>query len=78
MNTSDFIVKLKETLEIEEDEITLNTELTSINGYDSMSVLSLIILIDQLFNLKVTSIEFRSLTTIQSLINIIGASKFKE
>lgn len=77
MNTSDFIVKLKETLEIE-DEITLNTELTSINGYDSMSVLSLIILIDQLFNLKVTSIEFRSLTTIQSLINIIGASKFKE
>ena len=78
MNTSDFIVKLKETLEIEDDEITLNTELTSINGYDSMSVLSLIILIDQLFNLKVTSIEFRSLTTIQSLINIIGASKFKE
>ena len=78
MNTSDFIVKLKETLEIEEDEITLNKELTSINGYDSMSVLSLIILIDQLFNLKVTSIEFRSLTTIQSLINIIGASKFKE
>jgi acyl carrier protein len=77
MTIEKFISELKMALEIENENINLATILTSLNGYDSMSILTLIVLIDENFNIRLTSNQFNNLTTIESLINLIGIDKFE-
>lgn len=77
MKTSVFIDKLKESLEVENEAITIDTELKSIEGYDSLSILSLIALIDENFNKSLTANQFKSLTTVGSLIELIGKEHFE-
>jgi acyl carrier protein len=76
MKTADFIEKLKESLEVEDSTITVDTELKNIEGYDSLSILSLIALIDEHFNKSLSASQFKSLTTVKSLIDMIGKEHF--
>ncbi|HVD98340.1 MAG TPA: acyl carrier protein [Cytophagaceae bacterium] len=78
MKTNEFIDKLKESLEIEDIQVSPTTELKSLEGYDSLSILSLIALIDENFDTSLTANQFKSLTTVQSLIDLIGKEHFTE
>ena len=71
MTNSEFIVKLKESLETD-DNISLQTNLNNLAYYDSLSILSLIVLIDENFNKKLSADQFKSITTVQSLVDLIG------
>jgi len=79
MKTEDFIKELKEALEIEDEdqEITLETNLKELEEYDSLSVLSIIAMIDKNFGKQIPSIDFIKITTIKSLIDLIGKEHFE-
>jgi len=78
MNTQDFIDKLKEALEFEEIEITESTNLKQIEGYDSMSVMTIIAFVDENFSKKLTAQQLASITTVKSLKDLIGLDSFSD
>ena len=76
MKVEDFIEDLKEILEIEE-ELLLTTDLTEIKEFDSLARMSLIALIDEKFENQFSSDELDSITSVDSLIQLIGTDNFK-
>ena len=77
MQTKEFIKKIKDELEIEED-INLSSDLNDFPEYDSLAVLSLIALIDESFGVSLSAEQFKSITTANSLIELIGKEKFND
>ena len=79
IKTDDFINELKEALEIEDEdkEITLETNLKDLEEYDSLSVLSIIAMIDKNFSKQISSIDFIKITTVKSLMDLIGKDYFE-
>lgn len=79
MKTDDFINELKDALEIEDEyqEITLETNLKDLEEYDSLSVLSIIAMIDKNFSKQIPSLDFIKITTIKSLMDLIGKDNFE-
>ena len=78
MKVDNFMDELKEALEIEDEdqEITLETNLKELEEYDSLSVLSIIAMIDKNFDKQVPSADFIKNTTVSSLIELIGKEHF--
>ena len=78
MKTEDFINKLKEALEIEDEdqEITVKTYLKDLEEYDSLGVLSIIAMIDKNFSKQIPSSEFVRVVTVGNLIELIGKEHF--
>ena len=78
MKIENFINELKDALEIEDEDkkITLETDLRHVEEYDSLSVLSIIAMIDKNFGKQIPSSDFKQVTTVSSLINLIGKEYF--
>jgi acyl carrier protein len=72
MKKEEFIELLIETIDTE-DEINENTLLDDIEEYDSIAVLSLMSMYDDI-KVKVSPKDFIELKTIQDLINLVGDS----
>lgn len=79
MKIENFINELKDALEIEDEgkEITLETDLRYVEEYDSLSVLAIIAMIDKNFDKQIPSADFIKITTIKSLIDLIGKEYFQ-
>ena len=79
MKIEEFMNELKETLEIEDEEqkITLETDLKELEEYDSLSVLSIIAMIDKNFGKQIPSSDFLKVTTVSSLMELIGKEYFE-
>ena len=80
MRTEDFINELKDALEIEDEdqEITLETNLKELEEYDSLSVLSIIIvMIDKNFGKQIPSADFAKVITVNTLMDLIGKEYFE-
>ena len=77
MTKKEFILTLKEALEIEDKEITFETELNKLPEFDSLAFLTIIALVDEWFNKKIIADELKTVTTVNSLINMIGEDKFE-
>jgi acyl carrier protein len=78
MKKSDFYHKLIGFLELEIDELHEDTEFASIDGYDSMAVMSLIAFCDEFFNKKINAQQIQNLTTVGSLIEFLGKEQFED
>jgi len=78
MKKQDFYNELIDFLEFEPVELTEDTELKSLNGYDSMAVMSLIAFCDEKFGKKINAQQIQSLTTVGSLMEFIGKEQFTE
>jgi len=78
MKKREFIDELKDALEIEDkdQEITLETNLKDLEEYDSLSVLSIIAMIDKNFGKQIPSSDFIKVTTVSSLMELIGKKHF--
>ena len=78
MKVEDFIDELEDALEIEDEdkEITLETDLRNVKEYDSLSVLAIIAMIDKNFGKQIPSVNFIKITTVTSLIALIGKEYF--
>jgi len=78
MKTADFIAELAEVLEYEGDDFAINTDLTELDGYDSLSTMSIIALVDENFNKKLTADQLKTITTVESLMQLIGKENFTD
>jgi acyl carrier protein len=77
MTTHEFVEMLVEELEVEEVEFTEETDLSSLEEYDSLAVMTLIALIDEHFKKTLTNEQFQSITTVKSLLDMIGRENFE-
>ena len=79
MKKKEFIDELKDALEIEDEdqEITLETDLRYVEEYDSLSVLAIIAMIDKIFGKQIPSSDFSKITTVSSLMELIGKEYFE-
>ena len=77
MNTQDFLLKLQEELE---EEVTLQpeTNLKSLESYDSLALLTIIAFVDENFNKKVEAKHFKDIKTIDDLMIVIGKENFED
>jgi len=73
MKKIEFLEKVKETLEIPEENIDFDTFLT----IDSMGILGLIALFDENFNIKVKAIDLKGKHTVENLIELLGQNKLE-
>lgn len=77
MKTSVFLEKLQEELE-EDQALTLDTNLKALESYDSISLLSVIAFVDENFNKKIDTKQFKDIETVSDLVDIIGKENFED
>lgn len=65
------IALLEEMLELDNGSLSPETELSSIDEYDSMAKLSLIVLMDEECNKKLTGEQIREFKTIADILNFM-------
>ncbi len=70
-----FINLFKETLEIVDEEINLDTRFRELKNWDSISFLSILAMLDEEFDVIIEGNDFRKLVTIEDLINEIKKKK---
>lgn len=68
MNVEEKISLLEEMLELDSNSLTLETELSDIEEYDSMAKLSLIVLFDEECGKKLTGEEIRTFLTVGDIV----------
>ena len=79
MNKIEFLKEMHEMLEITSIEyLTEDTVIKEIEEYNSLFVLTIIALIDDNFGVQLTAEQLGSVTTIKSLMELIGLEKFEE
>ena len=72
MTKEEKIALLEDMLELESGALTAETELSSIDEYDSMAKLSLIVLMDDEFNKKLTGEKIREFVTVKDVLDFMG------
>ncbi|MDR2236256.1 MAG: phosphopantetheine-binding protein [Chryseobacterium sp.] len=77
MKTSVFLEKLQEELE-EDETLTLDTNLKQLESYDSISLLSVIAFVDENFNKKMDTKQFKDVEKVSDLVAIIGKENFED
>jgi acyl carrier protein len=77
MKTSVFLEKLQEELE-EDQALTLQTNLKELESYDSISLLSVIAFVDENFNKKIDTKQFKDIETVSDLVDIIGKENLED
>lgn len=76
MKTSDFLELIVARLELEDSDLTVETDLTSLSEYDSLAVMTLIAVVDENFGVKLSTDALDSITTVHSLCQLIGKKHF--
>jgi len=78
MKKKEFVIQLAEYCEFENNGLTLETQLKSVEGYDSLAVMSMIAFTDENFNVKLTAQQIKELSDFNSVIELIGVDKFED
>jgi len=71
MTQREKITMLEDLLELENGTLNAETELTSIEEYDSMTKLSLIVMMDDEFNKKLTGEQLLAFKTVQDILDFM-------
>jgi acyl carrier protein len=77
MEINEFIDILKEALEIESFNLTTESDLSSLSEFDSLAIMSIIALTDEHFGKKLSAQQLSTITTVQSLLELIGLENFQ-
>ena len=72
MTKEEKIALLEDMLELESGALSAETELSSIDEYDSMAKLSLIVLMDDEFSKKLTGEQISAFKTVQDILDFMG------
>ncbi len=72
MTQEEKIALLEDMLELDGGTLTPEMELTSINEYDSMAKLSLIVLMDEECGKKLTGEQIREFKTVGDILTYMG------
>jgi acyl carrier protein len=71
MTKHKLLEKIKETLQREEN-LSLDMKLKDIEEWDSLGIISMIALYDQLFSIVLTQEQLNSCKTVEDVINLVG------
>ena len=71
MTQREKITMLEDLLELENGTLNAETELTSIEEYNSMTKLSLIVMMDDEFNKKLTGEQLLAFKTVQDILDFM-------
>ena len=77
MKKLEFIDKLKQILEFEDQKVNEMTDLRDLEEYDSLSIISIIAFVDEEFEKKLSGEQLSEITTVKSLIELIGLDHFE-
>jgi len=76
MKKEKFLRLLKETLEFQDIDLQISTDLTKIEAYDSMSVMAIIAFVDENFSKRLTAKQLSTIQTVENLMELIGMENF--
>ena len=71
MTEQEKIALIEETLELDEGTLTADTVLADVDEYDSMAKLSLIVMMDDEFGVKLTGDMIKSFVTVGDIIKMM-------
>ena len=71
MTEQEKIALLEETLELDEGTLALDTALDDVDEYDSMAKLSLIVMMDDEFGVKLTGDIIRGFETVGDIVALM-------
>lgn len=71
MDTQAFLDQMKDVLDIEDRELSLDDEFKSYDEWDSLAYLSTIAMIDDEYGVVISAAEFRTLTTLGDIVKAI-------
>lgn len=75
INTEEFLSNVKDVLEIEDHEITLEDEFRAYDEWSSLAFLSLIAMIDDEYDVILDGNTFKSLITLGDVMKAIEAAQ---
>jgi acyl carrier protein len=78
MKKEEFPGLLKEALELQDTDLQVSTDLTKIEAYDSMAVMSVIAFVDEHFSKRLTAKQLATITTVGNLMELIGMENFTD
>jgi acyl carrier protein len=79
MKYDEFCELFNEEMAIEQDhKVNLETELSSLDEWDSMGLLVAVTFIDENFQKKISLEDIKGVDTIKDIINLIGVDNFSE
>lgn len=78
MKKADFFELLKDTLELENADIDETTVFAELEDYDSMGVMSIIAMADEHFEVKFSSDQLKTMSSVKRLMELIGEEKFTD
>lgn len=71
MDTQTFLEQMKEILDIEDRELSMDDEFKSFDEWSSLASLSLIAMVDEEYEVTLSGNDIRSAVTVQDLFNLI-------
>ena len=71
MTEQEKISLIEETLELDEGTLTADTVLADVDEYDSMAKLSLIVMMDDEFGVKLTGDMIKSFVTVADILRVM-------
>ena len=78
MKKEEFYHHLAELLELDDDiQITEETNLREFDEFDSLAIMSIIAFTDRYFGVKIAGDTFQKITTVDSLMDVIGRAHFE-
>ena len=72
MSEREKLALLEDMLELDEGDLTVDKELAEIDEYDSMAKLSLIVLMEDEFNVKLTGDMIKRFVTVGDIIALMN------
>lgn len=75
MNTDEFLANVKDAVEIENREISLDDEFRSYEEWSSLAFLSLIAMIDEKYDVILDGNRFKALHTLRDVLEAIKAEQ---
>jgi acyl carrier protein len=78
MKKDEFPKLLKEALEFHDLDLQFSTDLTKIEAFDSMSIMAIIAFVDENFSKRFTAKQLETITTVKSLMDLIGIENFSD
>lgn len=73
-----FLNELQEALEFEDVKLSEETEFKKVDGYDSLHVMMIIAFVDNKFGKKFNAKQLFNITSVRSLMELIGLENFED
>ncbi len=75
MNTTEFIERFAEALDIDASILSADTEFRNLDEWDSITYLSVIAMLDEDYDIQIELADFKTLKTLQAIMDFIEAHK---